>query len=96
LVPFAVTNSYHSKTWYTASPIIALYENGQSHCVPCLHYSPGQVTLSRTQTSAKWAVTPITTQTVLCEAPYCLALLHYIHVQHERSLPFTHNPASVQ
>ena len=30
-----------------------------------------------------------------CEAPYCLALLYYIHVQHKRSLPFTYNPASV-
>ena len=39
--------------------------------------------------------TAFTTQTVLCEALYCLALLYYIHVQHERSLPFTYNPASV-
>ena len=31
--------------------------------------------------------TVFTTQTVLCEAPYCLALLYYIHVQEERSLP---------
>ena len=31
--------------------------------------------------------TVFTTQTVLCEAPYCLALLYYIHVQQERSLP---------
>ena len=31
--------------------------------------------------------TVFTTQTVLCEAPYCLALLYHIHVQEERSLP---------
>ena len=39
--------------------------------------------------------TVFTTQTVLCKAPYSLALLYYVHVQHKRSLPFTHNLASV-
>ena len=36
--------------------------------------------LSWTQTPAKWAMTPnttVTTQTVLCKAPYCLALSMY-------------------
>jgi len=31
--------------------------------------------------------TAFVTQIVLCEAPYCLAILYYIYVQHERSLP---------
>ena len=45
---------------------------------------PRKVIISRTQTPAEWAMT-----TVLCEAPYSLALLYYIHVQHKRNLPFT-------
>ena len=72
---------------------------GRVNCVPCLH-SPWQVKTSWTplRVLAKWAMTTntaFTTQTVLCKAPYCLALLYYIHVQHENSLPFTYNLTSV-
>ena len=35
------------------------------------------------------------TQTVLWEAPYCLASLYHIHAQHDKSLPFAYNLASV-
>ena len=96
-MPLAVTHSCHSKTLYTAFTLITLYENGQSYRVPHL-YSLRQLKIHRTLTPAKWAMTTNTafiTQTVLCEAPYCVASLYYIHAQHKKSLPFTYNPASV-
>ena len=89
---FAVTHSYHSKTWYKAFALIALYDNGQSYHVPHLHI-PGQHKIHQTQTPAKLAMTTNTafiTQAVLCEAPYSI-----IHAQHKKSWPLTYNSALV-
>ena len=61
--------------------LFALYKNWQSCRVPHLH-SPEQVKISQTQTPAKWAITTnttFTTQTVLCETPYCQSLRTLLH-----------------
>ena len=55
----------------------------------------GRVTVFRTYTAQASSNTAFINQTLLCKAPYCLALLYYIHAQHDKSLPFTYNPASV-
>jgi len=75
-----------------------------------LHMRMGRVTVLLTQPRATqnsyiehklqkngpWPTNTIfITQMVLCEAPYYLASLYYIHAQHEKSLPFTYNLASV-
>ena len=67
--------------------LISIPHSVPHSCVPAFtvaHTNPSKMAMTTNTT--------FITQTVLCEAPYCLPSLCYIHAQQDKSLSFIYNP----